>query len=46
MKLSLLALLFLLTGLVLWARIAQSSDLPQVGQAAPTFQLPDQTGTA
>jgi peroxiredoxin Q/BCP len=46
MKPTLLALFFLLTGLVMWARIAQSSDLPQVGQAAPAFQLSDQTGTA
>ena len=45
MKPTLLALFLMLSGLVMWARIAQSSDLPQVGQAAPAFQLPDQTGT-
>lgn len=46
MKPTLLALLFLLTGLMLWARLAQSSDVPRVGQAAPGFELPDQQGTA
>ena len=44
MKPTLLALFFLLTGLVLWSRLAQSSDVPAVGQAAPAFQLPDQQG--
>lgn len=31
-------------GLALWMRISQAGELPQPGQPAPDFQLPDQAG--
>ncbi|MBU0593734.1 MAG: peroxiredoxin [Gammaproteobacteria bacterium] len=43
MKLALLALL-LLVGALLWARLSQANDVPQSGQPAPGFELPDQNG--
>ncbi len=46
MKPTLLILFFLLTCLVAWSCIAQSSDLPQVGQVAPLFRFVDQHGVA
>ncbi|MDO8891799.1 MAG: peroxiredoxin [Sulfurimicrobium sp.] len=44
MKLALLALL-LLAGALLWARASQANDVPQPGQPAPGFDLPDQSGS-
>lgn len=43
MKLALIFLL-LLAGTVLWVRVSQASDVPQPGQPAPRFDLPDQNG--
>ena len=43
MKLLLIALLSL-SGILVWARIAQSGELPRVGAPAPAFRLPDQHG--
>ena len=42
----LLILLALFAGLFLWTRFGQAGDLPQAGQAAPAFRLPDQDGTS
>lgn len=43
MKLAVFALL-LLAGIFLWVRASQAGDVPQTGEAAPAFQLPDQNG--
>lgn len=43
MKLSLLGLL-LLVGILFWVRLSLAGDVPQSGQSAPAFQLPDQAG--
>lgn len=40
----LLLFLALFAGLFLWTRFGHAGDLPQVGQAAPAFRLPDQDG--
>lgn len=44
MKLVVLILL-LLAGILLWVRTGQAGELPQLGQPAPAFRLPDQKGT-
>jgi peroxiredoxin Q/BCP len=36
--------LALLAVIVLWMRLAYAGELPQVGQPAPSFSLPDQNG--
>ena len=36
--------LALLAVIVLWMRLAYAGELPQVGQLAPSFSLPDQNG--
>lgn len=36
--------LVVLAVVALWMRLAGAADLPQVGQPAPPFSLPDQTG--
>jgi len=41
----LLAAVFVVAGLM-WTRLAHAGDVPQPGQAAPGFTLPDQNGKA
>lgn len=41
----LLAAVFVVAGL-LWARLSHAGDVPQAGQPAPGFTLPDQNGKA
>ncbi len=40
----LLIFLAVFAGMFFWIRFGQAGDLPQVGQAAPAFRLPDQDG--
>ncbi|BCB26007.1 peroxiredoxin [Sulfurimicrobium lacus] len=42
----LLIFLALFAGAFLWIRFSQAGDLPQVGQTAPAFRLPDQDGNS
>lgn len=37
-------LLFILVAAVIWMRQGYAGDLPQAGQSAPAFKLPDQSG--
>lgn len=42
----LLIFLAVFAGMFFWIRFGQAGDLPQVGQPAPAFRLPDQDGNS